>query len=87
MAKLNSLDDLLVHELQDIYNAESQILKALPKMAKAASHPSCRAPSRSTWSRPRDRSSGWSRCSSFWGAGQGKEVRGAWRGCLRRARR
>jgi ferritin-like metal-binding protein YciE len=39
MAKLKSLDDLLVHELQDIYNAEGQILKALPKMIKAASHP------------------------------------------------
>jgi ferritin-like metal-binding protein YciE len=39
MAKLSSLDDLLVHELQDIYHAEGQILKALPKMAKAASHP------------------------------------------------
>ena len=39
MARLNSLDDLLVHELQDIYNAENQILKALPKMIKAASHP------------------------------------------------
>jgi ferritin-like metal-binding protein YciE len=39
MAKLNSLDDLLVHELQDIYNAEGQILKALPKLIKAASHP------------------------------------------------
>src|SRR3954471_1635018 len=39
MAKLTSLEDLLVHELQDIYNAEGQILKALPKMIKAASHP------------------------------------------------
>jgi len=39
MPKLKSLDDLLVHELQDIYNAEAQILKALPKMIKAASHP------------------------------------------------
>lgn len=39
MAKLSSLEDLLVHELQDIYNAEGQILKALPKMIKAASHP------------------------------------------------
>ena len=39
MPKLKSLDDLLVHELQDIYNAEGQILKALPKMIKAASHP------------------------------------------------
>ena len=39
MPKLASLDDLLVHELQDIYNAEGQILKALPKMMKAATHP------------------------------------------------
>ncbi|MGH7527421.1 MAG: ferritin-like domain-containing protein [Gemmatimonadales bacterium] len=39
MTKLSSLDDLLVHELQDMYNAEGQILKALPKMIKAASNP------------------------------------------------
>ena len=39
MSKLASLDDLLVHELQDIYHAESQILKALPKMVQAATHP------------------------------------------------
>jgi ferritin-like metal-binding protein YciE len=38
MAKLSSLDDLLVHELQDIYHAEGQILKALPKMVKAATN-------------------------------------------------
>jgi ferritin-like metal-binding protein YciE len=43
MAKLASLDDLLVHELQDIYNAEGQILKALPKMAKAATNPDLKA--------------------------------------------
>jgi ferritin-like metal-binding protein YciE len=43
MAKLASLDDLLVHELQDIYNAEGQILKALPKMIKAATHPDLKA--------------------------------------------
>jgi ferritin-like metal-binding protein YciE len=43
MAKLASLDDLLVHELQDIYNAEGQILRALPKMVKAASHPDLKA--------------------------------------------
>src|SRR5262245_38218049 len=39
MAKLSSLDDLLVHELQDIYHAEGQILKALPRLAKAATNP------------------------------------------------
>jgi ferritin-like metal-binding protein YciE len=44
MAKqLKSLDDLLVHELQDIYHAEGQIIKALPKMIKAANHPELRA--------------------------------------------
>ena len=37
--KLNTLQDLLIEELQDIYDAENQILKALPKMAKAASAP------------------------------------------------
>ncbi len=34
---MNSLQELYVEELKDIYNAEQQILKALPKMAKAAS--------------------------------------------------
>ena len=43
MPKLASLDDLLVHELQDIYHAEGQILKALPKMVKAATHPDLQA--------------------------------------------
>ena len=36
--KLKSLRDLYVHELKDIYSAEKQLTKALPKMAKAASH-------------------------------------------------
>jgi ferritin-like metal-binding protein YciE len=43
MAKLASLDDLLVHELQDIYHAEQQILKALPKMIEAAGAPELRS--------------------------------------------
>ncbi len=41
--KLKSLDDLLVHELQDIYHAEGQIVKALPRMVKAANHPELQA--------------------------------------------
>lgn len=36
---LATLHDLYVDELKDLYNAENQILKALPKMAKAASAP------------------------------------------------
>jgi len=35
--KLESLHDVFVNELKDLYNAEGQLTKALPKMAKAAS--------------------------------------------------
>ena len=34
-----SLDDLFVHQLQDIYYAENQITKALPKMISKATNP------------------------------------------------
>lgn len=33
-----TLEDLYIHELKDAFSAEQQILKALPKMEKAASH-------------------------------------------------
>lgn len=36
MSKLNSPKDLLVEELKDLYSAETQLIKALPRMAKAA---------------------------------------------------
>ena len=35
--KLDSLKDVLIDNLKDLYNAENQLVKALPKMAKAAS--------------------------------------------------
>ncbi len=35
--KLQSMEDLFKLELQDLYSAEQMILKALPKMSKAAS--------------------------------------------------
>ena len=37
--KLNALEDLFVRELSEIYGSEQQILKALPKMIKAAAQP------------------------------------------------
>jgi ferritin-like metal-binding protein YciE len=39
MSKLNTLQELFVHELKDLYSAETQLIKALPKMAKAATSP------------------------------------------------
>lgn len=41
--KLKTLEDLLLHELKDLYSAENQLVKALPKMAKAATHPDLKA--------------------------------------------
>ena len=41
--KLKTLEDLFHHELKDLYSAETQLLKALPKMAKAATHEELRA--------------------------------------------
>jgi len=37
-----TLEELLVEELKDLYSAENQLVKALPKMAKAASAPELR---------------------------------------------
>jgi ferritin-like metal-binding protein YciE len=39
MPKTSSLQDILVDQLKDLYSAETQIAKALPKMAKAATSP------------------------------------------------
>lgn len=41
--KMTDLQDLLKHELDDLYSAEKQITKALPKMAQAASSPKLKA--------------------------------------------
>lgn len=37
MSKIQNLRELLVYELKDLHSAETQLVKALPKMAKAAS--------------------------------------------------
>ena len=40
---IESLEELLVEEIKDLYDAEKQITKALPKLAKAASSPDLKA--------------------------------------------
>jgi ferritin-like metal-binding protein YciE len=42
MAKLATMDDLFIDEIRDLYDAEKQLTKALPKMAKASSSPDLR---------------------------------------------
>ncbi len=41
--KLNSLHDLYLMELKDLYNGEQQIIKALPTMAENANSPELRS--------------------------------------------
>lgn len=41
--KLNTLHDLFIQELKDLYSAETQLVKALPKMAKAATNDDLKA--------------------------------------------
>lgn len=36
MAKVKTFEDLFHHELKDLYSAEKQMLRSLPKMAKSA---------------------------------------------------
>jgi len=40
---ISNLEDLFVHELRDVLDAERQLVKALPKMAKAATSPDLQA--------------------------------------------
>jgi ferritin-like metal-binding protein YciE len=42
MAELSSLRDALIEEIKDLYDAEKQLIKALPKMAQAATSPDLR---------------------------------------------
>lgn len=41
--KKNRLQHLYLEELRDLYSAESQLVKAIPKMAHAATSPDLRA--------------------------------------------
>jgi ferritin-like metal-binding protein YciE len=39
MSKIKSLREVFIDQIKDLYSAETQITKALPKMAKAATNP------------------------------------------------
>ncbi len=43
MIKLDSLRTLWIEEMRDLYNAENQLVKALPKIAKRAATPELKA--------------------------------------------
>ena len=53
-----------LHGLQDVYYAENQIVKALPKMIDKATNRDLRRDSKTISARRKSRSAGWIRCSS-----------------------
>ena len=46
-SEIETLEDVLMNELKDLYSAENQLLKALPKMEKKAASPKLKAAFRS----------------------------------------
>ena len=64
MAETGTLHDAFIDELRDTYDAEKQLTKALPKLAKAATSPDLREAFESHLEETQGRSSGSSRCST-----------------------
>jgi ferritin-like metal-binding protein YciE len=56
---LDSLRELLIEELRDLYSAETQLVDALPKMAEAASSRELKSLLKITWRKQKDMLSAW----------------------------
>jgi len=74
-----TLRELYVEELKDIFSAENQLTKALPKMAKAASSEELREGFEDTSSRQRCTSSVSNRCSKCSRSRQAAKSVWAWK--------
>ena len=64
--KLKTLKDLYRDELRDVYDAENQIVKAIPKMVSWLRPPNLRKLCRNIWIKRKDTSSASTRYSSGW---------------------
>jgi hypothetical protein len=64
--KLNSLRDLFVEELRDLYSAETQLVDALPKMAEAAASQELASALSITWTKRADTFRDWKTFSGKW---------------------
>ena len=65
---IKTAEDLFIHELSDIYSAEKQLTKALPRLARALRTRTWPQRSKRTWKKRRARSNAsirWWRCSAF----------------------
>jgi len=63
---ITNLEDLFLHELKDVFDAEKQLLKALPKMAKAATSEELQTAFEEHAGVTEERSVAWNKCLSCW---------------------
>ena len=76
---LDSMQQLFLNELKDVYNAEKQLVRALPRLAKAAQSPDCGRLSPSTSARPRSTSTRLERIFACWSRRPGARSARGWK--------
>jgi ferritin-like metal-binding protein YciE len=83
----NNLKSVFVDELRDLYNAEQQLIKALPKMAKAATSEELRKGFEEHLEQTKEHAARIEKI--FGGLGEPVKARSAraWKGSWRRARK
>jgi ferritin-like metal-binding protein YciE len=59
---LETLHDLFVHELRDLYDAENQLVKALPLMSQAANSDELKRAFDTIYAKPKSTPAGLNRC-------------------------
>src|ERR1700737_3933204 len=80
----DELKELYIDELRDLYNAENQLVKALPKMAKAASSDELRQGFEEHLEQTKANTQGWEKFFRLWvRAPKGRSAR-EWKGLSRR---
>ena len=78
--KIQSLEDLLTDQLKDLYSAENQLVKALPKMAKAATATDLRRGFEEHLEQTRGHVSAWSRFARNWASPRRGRSAPPWKG-------
>ena len=84
--EMETLRDLYVEELKDLYNAENQILKALPRMIRAATHPKIKKAFTKHERQTREQVKRLERICRELGESPKERSASAWRACSRRGR-
>lgn len=84
---VKTLEELFVHQLSDIYSAEKQLTKALPRLARAAAAEELSAAFEAHLEETRGRSSASTRWSSCWASASSGSSARRWKAWSRKARR